>query len=307
MLDFLTAPKLPRTSVSISETHVAMVELRSRSKGVEARHVGVTQLPAGLVRASFTDPNIANEATFIELLNRTAEQAGLGRARKLMVSLPEASARSFVVSLDNVPASRAELSQMIEWKAERNLGAKSDELRLTHRQLETLAGKSNYLISAVHQRVLEQYEKIFDELGWQAGVILPQHLGEAQWLIRADVPEDQAMVSVNSRGFTVVIVRGQEPILVREIICAPAEREDEFYRLLIYYRDRLLPDGSSGIVNRLLTIGTPEEQESFRRTLEAALERRPIILNPDSLGFNLDASAPFNRLAAAAGLATLGC
>ena len=307
MLDFLTAPKLPRTSVSINETHVAMVELRPRSKGLEARHVGVTQLPAGLLRAHFTEPNLTNEATFIELLNRTAEQAGLSRTRKLMVSLPEASARSFVASLDNVPASRAELSQMIEWKAERNLGAKAADLHLTHRRLETLAGKANYLISAVHQRVLEQYEKVFEEMGWQAGVIMPQHLGEAQWLMRADIPEDQAMVSLNSRGFTVVIVRGQEPILVREIVCSPAEREDEFYRLMIYYRDRLLPDNGSGIVNRLLTIGAPEEQESFRRTLEAALERRPVVLNPQSLGFNLDSNAPFNRLAAAAGLATLGC
>ncbi|HWQ31648.1 MAG TPA: hypothetical protein VNQ79_02100 [Blastocatellia bacterium] len=305
MLDFLTAPKLPRVSLSISETHLAMVELRARGKGLEARHVGVMSLPANLVRASFTEPNISSEGTFIDFLSRTAEQAGLKRVHKLMVALPENSARSFVATLDNEPASRAELHQMIEWKAERNLGCKPAELRLTHQRLKNLDRKVNFLVSAVHLKVLEQYDKVFDEMGWLTGVVMPHHLGEAQWLMRTGLPEDQAMVSVNSNGFTVVIVRGHEPILVREIVCAPEEREDEFYRLMIYYRDRL--QGGSGPLSRLLVIGTAEEQASFRRTLEAALERHSVALNPQSLGFNLDPSAPFNHLAAAAGLATLGC
>jgi Tfp pilus assembly PilM family ATPase len=305
MLDFLTAPNLPRVSLSISETDLAMIELRSRGKGLEPRHVGVMGLPANLVRVSFTEPNVTSETTFIDYLTRTAEQAGLSRVRKLMVALPENSARSFIASLDSVSSSRAEMNQMIEWKAERNLGCKPTDLHLAHRRLETLAGKSNFLVSAIHKRVLEQYEKIFAEMGWQAGVVMPQHLGEAQWLMRQALPEDQAMVSVNPHGFTVVLVRGREPILVREIVCAPAERDDEFYRLMIYYRDRL--QGGSGTLNRLLVIGAPEEQNGFRRTLEAALERHSVALTPDSLGLNLEPGAPFNRIAAAAGLATLGC
>ncbi|HZS05368.1 MAG TPA: hypothetical protein VFD58_11080 [Blastocatellia bacterium] len=307
MLDFLTAPKLPSTSLAISETHLAMVGLRPRGKNLEVRHMGVMQIPAGLVRPHFTEPNVSNEATLIDYLTRTAEQSELKRLRKLSVALPEASARSFVVALDSEPSSRAELNQMLEWKAERNLGCKPADVRMTSRRLETLSGKSNWLVAAAHEKVLEQYERIFDEMGWQAGLVAPQHLGEAQWLIRAEIPEDQAMVSLNPRGFTVVIVRGREPILVREIVCAPEEREDEFYRLMIYYRDRLLPESGSGMVSRLLTIGSPEEQDSFRRTFEAALERHPVMLNPNSLGFNLNSNAPFNRVAAAAGLASLGC
>lgn len=305
MLDFLTAPKLPRVSLSISETHLAMVSLRARGKGLEARHVGVMSLPENLVRASFTELNISNENTFIEYLTRTAEQAGLSRVRKLMVTLPENSARSFVATLDSEPNSRAELQQMIEWKAERNLGCRTADLHLTHRRLDNLAGKLNYLVSAVHVKVLEQYEKVLDEMSWHPGVVMPQHLGEAQWLMRTELNEDQALVSVNARGFTVVIVRGDEPILVREIICAPEERDDEFYRLMVYYRDRL--QSGSGALSRLLVIGSAEEQAGFRHTLEVALEKNSVALSPNSLGFNLDSNAPFNRLAAAAGLATLGC
>lgn len=307
MLDFLTAPKLPRVALSISETHLAMIELRARGRTLEPRHAAVEALPDGLVRASFTELNISSESAFMDCLTRTAERAGLGRVRKLIVALPENSARSFIATLDHEPASRSELQQMLEWKAERNLGCKAADLRFVHRPLTGLAGRTNFLVSAAQQRVLAQYEQAFDELGWQTGLIMPQHLGEAQWLIRSSLTEDQALVSVNSQGFTVVIVRGPEPILVREVFCAPNEREDEFYRLMIYYRDRLLPAGAAGAVSRLLVIGSREEQESFRRTLEAALEKNAQTLNSDSLGIKLDGNAPFNRLAAAAGMATLGC
>jgi hypothetical protein len=75
---------------------------------------------------------------------------------------------------------------------------------------------------------------------------------------------------------------------------------------MIFYRDRLLPEDSPVTLNRLLAIGTSEEQKQFRTALEGALETRTHALAPQHLGLNLDPNAPFNRFAAAAGLATLG-
>jgi len=306
MWNSLTAPKLPRTSLAISETHLAMVELRQRGGNFEPRHLGVSRLPAGLVRASFTEPNIADEAAFAEQLSKTATQANLNRLRRLTVALPEGSARSLVLSFDHVPHSRAEITQMIEWKIERSFGGKISDLRVDYKRLKPLNGRAQWLVTGAHRQVTEQYDRIFNELGWQVGVVVPQHLGEAQWLLRAGLAEDQVLVSFNERGFVVVIVRGAEPILVREITCAPEEREDEFHRLMVFYRDRLLPENSPVPLNRLLAIGTAEEQKRFRNTLEAALEVRPRTLDPQQLGLNVDPNAPFNRFAAAAGLATLG-
>jgi Tfp pilus assembly PilM family ATPase len=306
MWNFLTAPPIPRTSLAVSETHLSLVTLRQRGRTFEPRNLGVLRLPDKLVRAHFTEPNIADEATFIDQLTKAATQANIGRVRRLTLALPEGSARSLVISLDSVPTSRAELNQMLDWKIERSLGGKSGEMRVTHKRLSPLNGRAQWLITAAHQQVLAQYERALGQIGWQAGVIVPQHLGEAQWLMRAGVTEDQALVSFNERGFAVVIVRGDEPIMVREIICAPEEREDEFHRLMVFYRDRLLPGNSPVTLNRLLTIGSSEEQKRFRNALEAALETRPQALTPQHLGLNLDPNAPFDRFAAAAGLATLG-
>src|SRR5262249_7922887 len=130
----------------------------------------------------------------------------------------------------SLPGSRAEIEQMIEWKIERSLGQKAADLRLSYSRLRDFGGHPHWVVSATHERVAAQYESIFKGLGWHVGMIAPQHIGEAQWLMRQGIAEDQIVLSLNDVGFNAVVVRGNEPILMREVVCAPEEREDEFYR-----------------------------------------------------------------------------
>jgi Tfp pilus assembly PilM family ATPase len=268
------------------------------------KKLGIQTLPEGLVKVSLTEPNIIRENEFTEALSALADKAGFARKLTLSVTLPEGSAHSQVVTLDQKPASRAELEQMLDWKISRTTSLKTTDMRTSFQPLSADNGQPRYLVSAVHHQVLAQYERLLAQLGWQAGAIVPQHLGEAQWLLRNELEsnEDQALVSVNERGFVVVMVRGQEPLLVREVICEPGEREDEFFRLLIFYRDRLNP---SQPLKRILLIGEPNEQIVFSQALTSALEQSPQKLAPLTLGLNLDANAPFQRVAAAAGTASM--
>lgn len=303
--NFLTAPDLPRTALSISETHLSIVTLKRNRGEFEARNLGVLRLPDGLVEASFTEPNITNEASLIEYLTKTANQAGINRPRSLSVALPTGSARSQVVTLDSNPHSRAELEQLLEWKVERAFGQKFFDLKTSHSRLSDFHGRPQWLVTAIHHRVLEQYERIFKQLRWPVGLILPQHLGEAQWLMRQKLNDDQVIVSLNDHGFSAVIVRNDQPIMVREIECSPEEREDEFFRLIIFYRDRLLPENEPIKLSRILTLGTMADQRRFREVVTSALENHAIALDAQQIGLKVDPNAPFSHFAAAGGLATM--
>jgi hypothetical protein len=304
--NYLAAPNLPGASVAISESHLSLIALRFRKGEFELQNLGVLRLPPGLINASFTEPNIVDENALIELLKRTSTQAGMDRVKALSASLPAGSARSIVISLDSVPGNRSELAQMVEWKTERSLGHKVGDLRVSYRRLRDLNGRSQWIVSAVHQAVIGQYERIFAGLGWQVGLIVPQHIGEAQWLLRSGIEEDQVVLSLNARGFEAVIVRGDEPLLVREVVCSSGEREDEFFRLMAFYRDRLLPDESAVPLSGMLTIGDLTEQLKFGELLSSALEKDTVSLAPQHIGLKLDPRAPFNHFAAAGGLATMG-
>jgi Tfp pilus assembly PilM family ATPase len=304
--NYLAAPNLPGASVAIGETHLTLVALRCRKGEFELQNLGVLRMPPGLINPSFTEPNVDDEKAVIELLKRTSTQAGMDRVKALSASLPAGSARSIVISLDSVPTNRSELVQMVEWKAERSLGHKVGDLRISYRRLRDLNGRSQWIVSAAHEAVIGQYERIFAGLGWQVGLVVPQHLGEAQWLLRSGMEEDQVVLSLNARGFEAVIVRGGEPLLVREVVCSMGEREDEFYRLMAFYHDHLLPDESAVPLSRILTIGDSAEQRKFGELLSSALEKDTVSLAPQHIGLKLDPRAPFNHFAAAGGLATMG-
>ncbi len=305
ILNYLTAPNLPKTSLAISESHLSLVSLKSRGREFEPRNLGVLRLPPGLVQASFTGSNIADEKALGEYIKRTATQAGLSRVRSLSASLPAGSARSLIISLDSIPNTRAELTQLIEWKIERGIAQKLSDLRVSYKRLSDLNGRPQWIASAIHRDVLAEYERVFKDLRWDVGLIVPQHIGEAQWLMRSGYLDDQVLVSLNERGFDAVIVRGDEPILVREVECPLEEREDEFYRLMVFYRDRLLPDDAPVTLNRVLTIGSSTEQRRFRDVLSSALEKNAFSLDPQQIGLRVDPNAPFNHFAAAGGLATM--
>ena len=303
--NYLTAPDFPRTALAISETHLSIVTLRKSGGEFEPRNLGVLRLPDALVKSSFTDPNVTNEASLIDYLTRTAKQAGINRPRALSVALPAGSARSQVITLDSNPNSHKEVMQVLEWKVERAFGQKFYDLKTSHTRLSKMHDNSQWLVTAVHNRVLQQYERIFKELRWPVGLILPQHMGEAQWLMRQRLADDQVIVSLNERGFTAVIVRGDEPILVREVECLPEEREDEFFRIIVFYRDRLLPETEPIKLSRVLTLGTAAEQRSFREVVISALENHAVALDTQQIGLKVDGNAPFNHFAAASGLATM--
>ena len=303
--DYLTAPNLPNTSLSISETHVALIALKKKGREVTPRNLGVLRLPDGLIQAGFNDFNIHDEADLSEHLQRAAAQAGLKRVRSLSVTLPAGTARSLIVTFDALPNTREEIEQTIAWKVERSVGQRLSELRISHRRLKDMQGRPQWIASAVREDVATQYERVFAQLKWRVGMIAPEHLGEAQWLMRQELNDDQAVISLNPRGFVTVIARGAEPILVREVECSPEERENELYRLMLFYRDRLVPADSAVALSRVLIIGEPSEQRRLREVTTAALERQVIALDPAQLGLNIEPNAPFHHFAAASGLATM--
>lgn len=300
--NYLTTPSYPRTALSISETHLALVSLKRRRREFEPTHKAIVSLLDGLVRADFDTPNLSDETIFAQEAEKVFLQAGLDRVRRLAVALPEGSTRSLVITLESAPSAHNELTQVLAWKIERSIGCKMKEVRVSQRRLSSVDGHSRWFVTAVQEQVIEQYERVFKGMGWQVGLIVPTHLAEAQWLLRSQESGDQVMLSLNKRGFVAMIIRDGEPILVREVTCAKQEQEDEFYRLMVFYRDRMVPEKAAVTISRLLILGSPEEQQRLCQAMAQALDT---VVAPSQFDLHLEVPAHFPSFAAAAGLSTL--
>jgi hypothetical protein len=302
---YFLAPPAPQVAAGFVDGNFAVVDLRRGRSGFSLSSSAVTQLPAGLLNPAFDTPNIQDAEELAQVVIQTTEAAGLANRRRWSVALPDATARTLVVTLESKPSSRNELNEVIAWKIERVISARPGDLRTSRQRLNPAGGQDRYLVTVAHDEVLTQYESVFAGIGWRAGLILPRHIGEAQWLIWEDSPGDKILVSANQSGFTSVIIRNSEPALVRTFVCEPESIPDELHRFALYYRDRLGNGGSANMLTRMLVLGDIGLAEA-RSAVADALDSEPRTLDPAEFGMDLTGEAiRFDQLAGAAGLATI--
>jgi hypothetical protein len=313
-LSKLIAPKLPAAAIGLESKSAAVVHLerRRRGEGFALRRAATVALSDSLLVPGFDEINITDPQELAHALEEAVIGAGLGRQRKWSVSLPEAVTRAVILNLESPPGSRAELEEVLRWKTERNFGVPLEELRVSREKLPADAqGRDRYLAVGVRESVLSEYESVFASLGWRAGLILPRHVGESRWLLNGGAPVagDALLVSSHREGFTVMLMRAGQPLVVRSVLCEAEDRDDELYRLLLFYRDRIAAaeeDHETRGIERLLVLGEGFDKDHVSQLIAETLgyELRP--MGASEVGLQLPpGELNFDEIAAPAGLATL--
>jgi hypothetical protein len=305
-LDRLLKPRFPSCAAGIDGGAASVVQLDRARGGFLVKRAASVRLPEGLVRASFDESNIEDPLELVVALSELLTSAGLLRQRKWSVTLPETSTRASVMTLESATASRRELDEVLEWKIERSFGAPLSELRVSREQLAAdTQKKPRYLITAVRRSVLAEYEGVFAALKWQAGLILPRHAGEEQWL-RNGQQGDGLLLTAHEEGFTAVLMRNNQPITLRAVSCEADECDDELHRVLLFYRERAGGAGDGGGVNRLLIVGDWLDKQ---RVVDIARDSLGVSLKPMNaadVGLIIPpGDLAFDTIAAPAGLARL--
>ncbi len=309
MLSALTEPNYPKAALGIEAGGITAVALQKEGRGqFGIKQAATIELPDHLLEPSFLDQNIHGANEMIELIEEAVVTAGLQRQKRWSVALPGNTARSVILTLDTEPASKQELSQILDWKAENSFGASAGEMRVTRRKIKADAGgKSRYFATAVKLSVIDEYETLFERLGWQAGMVLPRALSEANWLIGKTGANDSMLISGQTDGFTALLLRGGEPTVVRSVTCNENEIDDEIFRLLMFYRDRQGSEKSEDALEKVLVVGRNFSFAKLKDIANEALGRTLNFLRPEDVGLNIPVSnLNFDEIAAPAGLAALG-
>jgi hypothetical protein len=309
LLSRLIDPWYPATAIGLEKGSASVVQLE-RVKGsiCKLRRAATFNIAESLLQPGFEEPNIESPPQLAAVLNELATSAGLVRQKRWSLSLPEATARTLVLTLEGQSQSAGELQDVLRWKIERGFSLPFDELFISKERLQKdPQGRERYLVIAVKKAILAEYEAVLDSLGWRAGLILPRHLGVAQWLVRNGGAGDSLLLSGSSQGFTGVIFRDKHPLIVRTVKCHEEEFEDEFYRLLLFYRDRSAPDTGAGPhLARLMVVGEGITKQRAGEIVNETTggDLRPLLA--EDLGLQLpNRDFSFDSIAAPAGLATL--
>jgi Tfp pilus assembly PilM family ATPase len=307
-MSFLTQPRYPNAALGIGQGHITAVSLDRRGRGqYSLRQAATIEIPNNLVKPSFLERNIASADEFRVILEESVTAAGLMGQKRWSVSLPSASARSAIITLETEPASRQEAEEILDWKAEQSFGAPAADLRITREKIQPDRQKrTRYFATAVRLAVIDEYETVFESLGWKTGLVLPRAVSEASWLTENGHATDSLLISEQADGFTALLFRGHEPAVIRTVTCAESERDDEIYRLLMFYNDRLVSSPEDSLLDRLLLIGKTMSADRVREITTEAFGRSLNVIRAEDLGLSLAGSGlSFDEIAAPAGLATL--
>ena len=287
-----------------------MVQLeRGRGGSSSLKRAATVALPESLIRPSFEESNISDPAELAAVLAELATSAGLLQQKRWSVALPDGVSRTLILTLESPPGSKSELEEVLRWKAERGFSASIEELSISRERLsQDNQGRDRYLVVAARASILSEYQNVLHSLGWRAGLILPRHMGEGQWLTTNGFKGDGLLISSSEDGFTAVVFRGKQPLIIRKVSCDPHECEDELYRLLLFYRDRRggETEKMGHMLSRVLAIGESLSKDRSCEIVNETLgtDLRP--LNAADLGLQLSTrELSFDAIAAPAGLATL--
>ncbi|MCA1573659.1 MAG: hypothetical protein LC770_03805 [Acidobacteria bacterium] len=310
VLSKLVRPWYPSTALGLEKGIASIVEVdRGRGKGYSLRRAATISLGESLIQPGFDQPNVPDPSELAAALSQLATSAGLLRQKRWSITLPGATTRTLIMTLETRPGSPRELEEVLAWKMDRGFGVPLDELSVSREALlKDPQGRDRYLVVATRVAVLEEYENIFRTLGWRAGLILPRHLGEAQWLTGNGFRGDTLLVSSSEEGFTAMVFRDKQPIILRSILCAEEEREDEFYRLLLFYRDRRAANATeaSQMLSGLLVTGNGFSKARASEIVNETLGGDLRALEAEDLGLHLPTrDLSFDAIAAPAGLAAL--
>lgn len=309
MFSVLTQPNYPKAAIGLEREAVTALALQREGRGqYGVAQAATVELPANLLTPSFVERNISSPEELRVLLEDAVVSAGLMNQRNWSVSLPSNTARTAILTIENGTAGKGETEEILDWKAEQSFGAPSGELRITrHKISNDREGKSRYFATAVKLSVIDEYETIFESLGWTAGLILPRAVSETKWLMGSSRGVDSLLLSSQNDGFTALLLRGDEPAVVRTVTCSKGERDDEIFRLLMFYNDRFAEPNTGGMLENLLVIGKDLLPAKIREISSEALGKAIRVLRAEDVGLNVPVgSLTFDDLAAPAGLASYG-
>lgn len=309
MLSFLTQPNFPKAAIGLEKESVTALSLHREGRGrFGIKQAATVELPNNLLTPSFLDQNISNRKELTVLLEEAVRSAGLLGQKSWSVSLPSNTARSGILTMESGGSAKDESEEILDWKAEQTFGAPAAELRITRYKIAPdREGRPRYFASAVKLSVIDEYETIFENFGWKAGLILPRAVSESRWITDDSVQADSMLISSQSDGFSAILMRGGEPAVIRSVTCRPEERDDEIYRLLMFYNDRFAAESTDKLLEKILLIGKGLVPAKIRDISSEALGRALQVMRPEEIGLNMPANAlNFDEVAAPAGLAALG-
>lgn len=255
------------------------VALRRRGRGSALFGGRVLSLAEGVLVPSAREPNIRDLRSFVEGLHEVLGPLS-GREERIALSLPESSGRVLLTEVDTPFKSKDEGVEILKWQFKGSLPFDPREVQVDYQVLEkTDTGRYRLVVALMSRKVLEQYETIFAEAGYNPSVI-DFHSLHLYNYYRPRLDLGEALVLVGAEDGTLSFQYFQGQVLsfhrVREVAADPALVFREINRSLVGCRE-----GFTAFRRAAVFVHSDwPETTSLLDAVRSAFERDVVLLDP---------------------------
>lgn len=243
----------PRIACEISADRI--IAVRAADGGTELQAAATAALPEGLLAPGLQQANVPDRAKLVPVL-RDALAAVAGRARDICLIIPDATTRVMLLDFESFPEKQQDADAVVRFRLKKSLPFDVEHSSVSFERQGTALPVR--VVAAVSPRsVLEEYESLVREAGYNPGSVLPSTLAA---LGLADASRPTMVIKVEHGTTTFAIVDQDQILLYRALDNGGSAVNgeslfDDVNTSLVYFEDRY------GVgVDRMLVAGVQSAQ-----------------------------------------------
>lgn len=285
----------PRLACEISADRV-LVGRVSENGGRTLEACASSDLASGSVVPDLIEMNLRQPELVYEAIRDTLGGIG-GRSRDVIAVLPDAAVRVVLLDFETLPSKRDEVEGVVRFRLKKSLPFDVDKAKVSYHVQPTRTGVR--VIAAVAlANVVEDYEAVFRQAGYQPGVVMPSMLAA---LGAADAPQPALVIKVDARTTSIAILDGQQLLLFRTlentrgVNISGEQLAEEVYPSVVFFQDTYQLN-----IGQIFVAGLPESADAFPALrAQTGAEVRDLV-SPSQLGGSVG-SIPKWRMAGVVG------
>jgi hypothetical protein len=272
----LVEAEYPLVAVEVRGRSLGVVRLERQGARVVLAAAASSELPAGMLDLSITQPSFTDAEAFGRAIVALLERAGAMREGPVALVLPDPLGRIAVLPASELGRRGGDLREMARFRLRRTVPFEIRDAQIAV-GLPPRGGPDTAVVAVVLRTVLQAYEDVLLKAGLAAGLVELSSLA----LLSLVEPSsgDRLFVNWDDGWASLVLARDGWPLLVRtlpEAASQPDALGHEVANTLLYYRERLGGPGLAGAVVRSASVPA----EVAVGLLSEPLGMTPSVLDP---------------------------
>ncbi len=226
----------PALACEIAADRVLAGRAADRGRMVEIS--SARELAPGTVIPDLMESNLRDSAAVRQAIESALSSVG-ARSHDVIAILPDTSVRVVLLDFETLPSKPEEAQAVVRFRLKKSLPFDPDEARISYHS--QTSGKTVRVVAAVVLKtILEEYESVFRDVGYNPGVVMPSMLAA---LGAADAERPTLVVKVDARTISIAILEQEQLLLfrtlenVRGVTITGEQLAEEVYPSVVFFQD----------------------------------------------------------------------